>query len=358
VPKVAVVSKTAPKPVPKAVFATKSSDANSFILRMAEIHGIDSGALLCEQRPRVRSGLFASVESWKQRQAESDEEWMRQIRSQRETPTATTLDAIDAATTTAIDVGAHPEASIDATMSDDDAMNEQKKTEIIIRTFEMYGVEMGPRLRSGDTTINAKTTPCIVNRPCGSRHSVIPRRLHDAFVIMVSFFRELLSVALDTAHWYQKRPMPTHCWLVRELEKYKQFYEIMGVPEQSDVGRIKMRELGTHASHFCRKKWRNGGDTSVQIAERIASYANSGIDDQPFLNEPVIMMFQHGKASRTAQKLQMSQLTKQDLLLYTPGEMPKEPKDYYSNVLPARKIIENPDVCHDKGANKVNSSKS
>ena len=31
------------------------------------------------------------------------------------------------------------------------------------------------------------------------------------------------------------------------------------VPEQSDVKRIKMRELGTHASHFCRKKWRNGG---------------------------------------------------------------------------------------------------
>jgi hypothetical protein len=89
------------------------------------------------------------------------------------------------------------------------------------------------------------------------------------------------------------------------------------------------------------------------MAERMASYATSGIDDQPFLNEPVIMMFQQSKASRTARRLQIAQLTKQDLLLYAPGEMPKEPKDYYSNVLPARKLIENPDVCHDKGAKSI-----
>jgi hypothetical protein len=353
-----------------------------------------------------------------EKQAESDEEWLQRIRSQRETPTATTLDAIDAATTTAID------ASIDATMNDDDARDEQKEAEIIIRTLEIYGIEMGPRLHNGDATVDAKTTPCVVNRPCGSRHSVIPRRLHDAFVIMVSFFRELLSVALDAAHWYQERPMPTRCRLVRELEKYKQINEILAeeitiiilnggiltlnpngdwaaeghegirlpiainagvltlpisraqalrwlndsewgaeasvkvitkihVPEQSDVKRIKMRELGTHASHFCRKKWRNGGYMSVQMAERMASYANSGIDDQPFLSEPVIVLFQQGKASRTAQKLQMSQLTKQALSLYAPEEMPKEPKDYYSNVLPAREIIENPDVCRDEGAKSI-----
>jgi hypothetical protein len=253
---------------------------------------------------------------------------------------------------------------------------------------------------------------------------VIPRRLHDAFVIMVSFFRELFSVALDTAHCYQKGPMPTHCWLAQELEKYKREDEIMAeeitiiimnggiltlnpnedwtaeghegirlptaitagiltllipraqaprwlnnsewgaeasvkvmptihVPEQSDVKRMKMWELGTHASHLCMKKWRNGRYTSVQMAERIASYAISGIDDKLFLNEPVIVMFQQSKASRTSQRLQIAQLTKQDLLLYAPGEMPKEPKDDYSNVHPAHEIIENPDVCHDKGAKSI-----
>jgi hypothetical protein len=303
-------------------------------------------------------------------------------------------------------------------------VSEQKEAEIIIRTFGIYGIEMGPRLHSGDTTINAKTTPRIVNRPCGSRHSVIPRRLRDAFVIMGSFFAELLSVALDTANWYQERHMSTRCWWMRELEKYKQINEIMAeeitiiilnggiltlnpnedwiaeghegihppiaittgvltllisraqalrwlndsergaeasvkvitkihMPEQSEVKRIKMRELGTRASHFCRKKTRNGGYMSVQMAERMASYANSGIGDQPFLNEPVVMLFQQGKASRAAQKLQMSQLTKQDLSLYALEEMPKEPKDYYSNVLPAREIIEDPDVCHDKGAKSI-----
>jgi hypothetical protein len=76
------------------------------------------------------------------------------------------------------------------------------------------------------------------------------------------------------------------------------------------------------------------------MAERMASHATSVIDDKPFLNEPVIMMLQQSKASRAAQRLQISQLAKQDLLLYAPGEMPKEPKDYYSNVLPAREIIE------------------
>jgi hypothetical protein len=120
------------------------------------------------------------------------------------------------------------------------------------------------------------------------------------------------------------------------------------VPEQSDVERMKMWELGTHASHLCKKKWRSGGYTSKRTAERIASYSTSGVEDEPFLKEPIIMMFQRSKASRTAQRHQISQLTKQDLLLYAPGEMPKEPKDYYSNVLPAREVIENPDVCHDK----------
>jgi hypothetical protein len=79
---------------------------------------------------------------------------------------------------------------------------------------------------------------------------------------------------------------------------------------------------------------------SVQMTERLASDANSGIDDQAFLSQPVIMLFQRDKASRAAQKLQMPQLTKEDLSLYAPEEMPKDPKDYYSNVLPAHKIIE------------------
>jgi hypothetical protein len=67
------------------------------------------------------------------------------------------------------------------------------------------------------------------------------------------------------------------------------------VPGQSDVGRIKMRKLGTHASHFCRKKWRNGRYMSVQMAERLASYAASGIDDQAFLSEPVVVLFQRSQ---------------------------------------------------------------
>jgi hypothetical protein len=59
------------------------------------------------------------------------------------------------------------------------------------------------------------------------------------------------------------------------------------------------------------------------------------IDDKPFLKDPTIMMFQENMARRTAQRHQISRLTEQDLLLYTPGEVPKEPKEYYSNVLPA-----------------------
>jgi hypothetical protein len=96
VPKVAVASKTAPKAVLKAAFATESS-------------GIESGAHLSGQRPRIQSGLCEPVADWEKRQAKSDEEWLQQQRIQRETPTAATLEAIDAATTTAID------ATIDAT---------------------------------------------------------------------------------------------------------------------------------------------------------------------------------------------------------------------------------------------------
>jgi hypothetical protein len=221
--------------------------------------------------------------------------------------------------------------------------------------------------------------------------------------------------------------MPTHCWLVRELQKFKGEYEIMAeeitviimnggiltlnpnedwtaegregihlpiaittgiltlpisraqarrwinnsewgaeadvkvmaiihVPGQSDVKTMKMWELGTHASHLCKQKWKNGGYISLRMAERISCYSQSDIDDKPFLKEPIIMMFQENKARRTAQRHQNSQLTKRDLLLYEPGEAPKEPKEYYSNVLPARKIIESPDVCHDKG--KTNTCKS
>jgi hypothetical protein len=49
----------------------------------------------------------------------------------------------------------------------------------------------------------------------------------------------------------------------------------------------------------------------------------------------------------------MSQLTKEDLSLYALEEVPKEPKDYYSNVLLAFEIIENPDVCHDEGSRSI-----
>jgi hypothetical protein len=141
VPKVAFISMTASKPVPKAAFAkpvakvalaTQSSDANNFLLKMVEIHGDETCALLHKQRPRVQSRLFEPVEDLMQRQAESDEGWMQEVRSRLETPTVTTLDAINAATTTAIDVGAHPKASVGATTNDDDAMNDQKKAEIII----------------------------------------------------------------------------------------------------------------------------------------------------------------------------------------------------------------------------------
>jgi hypothetical protein len=293
VTKVAVASKTAPKAVRKAAFATESS-------------GIESGAHVSGRRPRIQSGLFEPVADWEKRQAKIDEEWLQQQRIRRDTPTTAALIT-----------------TIDATTNDDDETNERREVETINHVLEIYGIEMRPRLHSGDITINTKTTPCIVNHPCGSRRSVIPRRLHDVFVIVVSFFRELLSVALDTAHWCQERPMPTH-WLVRELEKYKQLDEIMAeeiaiiianggiltlnpnkdwaaeghegtylpiaitagvfalpisraqalrwsndsewgaeasvkvatkihAPGQSDVERIKMRELGTHASHFCRR---------------------------------------------------------------------------------------------------------
>jgi hypothetical protein len=224
VPKVAVAPKIGPEAVPK-VDETVGPKADA-----TETSGVKSGAHLSGRRRRVQSGLFEPVADWEERQAKSDEERLqpnlptlaqwRQQRIQRETPTAAALDAIDAAATTAFD------ATIDATMNDDDETNEQKEVGTINHTLEIYGIEMGPRLHSGDITINTKTTPCVVNRPCGPRRSVIPRRPHDAFVIMVSFFRELFSVALEAAHWYQEGPMPTHCWLVRELEKYKQLDEM------------------------------------------------------------------------------------------------------------------------------------
>jgi hypothetical protein len=128
---------------------------------------------------------------------------------------------------------------------------------------------------------------------------------------------------------------------------------IIHVPGRSDVKTMKMWELGTHASHLCKQRWKNGRYISLRMAERISCYSKSDIDDKPFLKEPIIVMFRDNKARRTARRHQISQLAKQDLLLYAPGEAPKEPKEYYSNVLPARKIIENPDVCHDKGTKSV-----
>jgi hypothetical protein len=92
---------------------------------------------------------------------------------------------------------------------------------------------------------------------------------------------------------------------------------------------------------------------SVQMAERLASYATAGLDDQAFLNEPFLRVFQRGSASRTAQQLQVSRLTKEDLLLYAPDMVPKGPRDYYTNVFPARKIIENPEICYAKGTKSI-----
>jgi hypothetical protein len=117
------------------------------------------------------------------------------------------------------------------------------------------------------------------------------------------------------------------------------------VPGQSDVKKLKVRELGTHSSHFCKKESKDKGYMSVQMAERLASYAVTGLDDQEFLNEPILRVFQQGSASRTAQQLQVSRHTKEDLLLYAPDMVPKDHSDYYMNVLSARKIIENPDIC-------------
>jgi hypothetical protein len=33
--------------------------------------------------------------------------------------------------------------------------------------------------------------------------------------------------------------------------------------------------------------------------------------------------------------------------------VPKDPSDYYTNVLSACKIIENPDICHDNGMKSI-----
>ena len=62
---------------------------------------------------------------------------------------------------------------------------------------------------------------------------------------------------------------------------------------------------------------------SVQMAERLASYATAGLGDQAFLNEPILRVFQQGSASRTAQQLQVSRLAKEDLLLYAPAMVRK-----------------------------------
>jgi hypothetical protein len=244
---------------------------------------------------------------------------------------------------------------------------------------------------------------------------VIQKRLRDAFVIKVSLFRELLWVAQDTVGWYGNNPMPTHCWLVRELDACEQFPEIMAeeitliimsggvltlipnkdwaaecpdgiylpiamtagiftlpisraqalrwlknkdwgadvkvsvtaeihVPGQSDVKKLKVRELGTHSSHFCKREWKDAGYMSVQMA---------GLDDQAFLNEPILRVFRHGSSSRAAQQLQVTRLTKEDLLFYAPDMVPKDPRDYYMNVFLAREIIENPEFCHDEGAKSI-----
>jgi hypothetical protein len=220
----------APKVAPEAVHKVDKDDAVGPRADATESSGIKSGTHPSGQGPRAQSGLFEPTADWKERLARLDDDWLRQNaptmaqwrqrRLQHETLTAAALAAIDAAATTAID------AAINATTNDGDKTTEQKEVGALNYTLEVYGVEMGSRLHSGDVTIDTKTTPCIVNRPCGSRHSVIPRRLHDAFVIKVSLFREPLWIALDTAHWYQERPMPTRCWLARELKEYKHFDEI------------------------------------------------------------------------------------------------------------------------------------
>jgi hypothetical protein len=97
---------------------------------------------------------------------------------------------------------------------------------------------MGVREHCGDTTINTKTTPCIVNDPLGGSHSVIPVRLHDAFVIDVSLFRQLVQAALNIISWYEGDVMPPHCHLIRDLQEFKDCPEIMA-EEVSDMIRCE-----------------------------------------------------------------------------------------------------------------------
>jgi hypothetical protein len=128
---------------------------------------------------------------------------------------------------------------------------------------------------------------------------------------------------------------------------------IIHAPGHKDAETMKTWELGTHTSHLRKQRCKNGGYISLQMAERMRCYTMADIDDKPFLKEPIVVMFQRHMARRMARKHQILRLPEQDLLLYAPGEVPKEPKEYYSNVLPARKILENPDVCHDKGTKSI-----
>jgi hypothetical protein len=99
--------------------------------------------------------------------------------------------------------------------------------ETLKRTLNAYGVEIGSRLHGGDITINTKTAPCVANHPHGRARGVMQKRLRDAFVLKVSLFRELVQAALETITWYDNDAMPTHCWLVQDLDAYKDSPELM-----------------------------------------------------------------------------------------------------------------------------------
>jgi hypothetical protein len=396
--------------VPKAVPKADKADAVGPKADATESSSTESGTRPSEQ---AAPGASESTTDALDAQAKLDE-WLADARRKEyEAATAAALAAVDETTSTSID---HDD--------NEDKSTEWTHLETLKYTLDAHGVEIGSRSHSGDVTIDTKTTPRIVNHLSSSRRSVMQKRLRDAFVIEVSLFQELLWVGQDTVGWYGNNPMPTHCWLVRELDAREQFPEIMveeitliimnggvltlnpnkdwaaecpdgiylpiavtagiftlpisrtqalrwlkskdwgadakvsvtakiHVPGQSDVKKLKARELGTHSSHFCKREWKDAGYMSVQMAEQLANYAMAGLGDQAFLNEPILPVFRQGSASRTAQQLQLARLAKEDLLLYAPDMAPKDPRDYYTNVLPARKIMENPEICHDEGAKSI-----
>jgi hypothetical protein len=145
-------------------------------------------------------------------------------------------------------------------------------------------------------------------------------------------------------------------WL--ENEEWGADWKVAAAPKthvlgRTDVEQLRVAELGSHSSHYSKEGWGDKAYVAATTAGRLASYAVAKLDDQHIVNDPVIRAFHQSSASRTAQKLQVSRLSREDRLLYPPERAPKDVRDYYYAMHLAHQIIQQAEICEEKGEKSV-----